>query len=269
MWISLLTLALVVVSDPETGPTEVEFITADGVTIYGWYLHTGNHFGADGEEHGKEHFAEQPAVVLLHMYESDRYGWQGLPGTFRQRGVATLHLDMRGHGESKSGPNREDLSKRVRDRDPKLFNAMWQDAAGAVDWLVERGHRREHIGLLGASVGCSVAIDAARRDSKLRTVGLLTPGENYLGVPTLEHLKDWGDRELLVVSSHAEWDKGSKSILSVLEEAGTAPLTSWMIPGKNIHGTNMLGVVPNIYERLAAWFLTRLTGESPSHSSSH
>jgi pimeloyl-ACP methyl ester carboxylesterase len=33
------------------------------------------------------------------MYESDRYGWQGLIGTFRQRGIATLFLDMRGHGD--------------------------------------------------------------------------------------------------------------------------------------------------------------------------
>ncbi len=255
-------------AEPKTGPTPVEFQTADGVTIYGWYLHTGDHSSEDGKPHGKEHFADQPAVVLLHMFRSDRYAWQTLVGTFRERGIATLFLDLRGHGESTRGPGGEDLSLQVRDRDPALFNAMWQDAAGAVQWLVDHGHRREHIGLLGASVGCSVAVDAARRDPSLRTVGVLTPGEHYLGVPTLKHLQEWGNRELLLVSSPEEWDQGAGPIQASLQAAGKASVTAWMIPGKKIHGTRMLRAIPNLDDRLAAWFLTRLRGESPADSSS-
>lgn len=248
----------------ETGPTLVEFQTADGVTIHGWYLHTGDHTQKDGKPHTKDHFADQPAVVLLHMYQSDRHSWNPLPGNFRDRGIATLFLDMRGHGQSKFGPDGEDLSKRVRDRDPALFGAMWQDAAGAVEWLVEHGHRRDRIGLLGASVGCSVALDAARRDPKLKTVGVLTPGVKFLGVPTLDHLQNWGNRELLLVSSPAEWNKGAGPIQAFLRDAGKASITAWMIPGKNIHGTHMLGAIPFIDERLANWFSARLKGGLPS-----
>ncbi|MBC8327221.1 MAG: alpha/beta fold hydrolase [Planctomycetes bacterium] len=240
--------------DPAPGPIPVEFQTADGVTVHGWYMHAGEHFAADGHEHAPAHFASQPAVVLLHMYGGDKSDWGPLFGDLRQRGIASLAIDLRGHGESVLGAGGEDLAARARERDPALFRAMWQDAQGAADWLVARGHRVERIGLLGASVGCSVAIDAARRNPELRVAGVLTPGQNYLGVPTLEHLKEWGGRQLLVVSSGEEWAGGAGPVVEALAQADGSRVGFWRLPGAGIHGTRMLAKVEGIQPRLAAWF---------------
>jgi hypothetical protein len=81
-----------------------------------------------------------------------------------------------------------------------------------------------------------------------------------LDVPTLDHLPDWGNRELLLVSSPEEWNKGAGPIQAFLVDVGQASITTWIIPGKNIHGTNMLEAIPFMDERLASWFSTRLKG---------
>lgn len=244
-------VAAAVLAEPR-GPIPVEFQTADGVTIHGWYIHAGDH------EVDRSQLAQVPAVVLLHMNRGRKEDWEPLFLALRERGIASLAVDMRGHGESTKGAKGEDLARRVAERDPELYRSMWQDAAAAVRWLEEFGHKAERIGLAGASVGCSVAIDAARRDSRLQVVAALTPGENYLGVPTMEHLKDWGERALLVVTSEEEAPKGPKAIYELLSRREEARVELWTLKEKEIHGTRMFGRVSGIEDRLAAWFAEEL-----------
>jgi len=153
------------------GPHPITFETEDGILIHGWYIHTGAHDVVHAED--ESFFAQYSAVVLLHAYRGSKEDWGPIIREFFDREVAALAIDMRGHGDSTVGIDGEDLSIRVRDRDEPLFNSMWQDATAAVDWLVSKGHRKDRIAILGASVGCSVAIDAARRDPELRVVGVL------------------------------------------------------------------------------------------------
>jgi protein-L-isoaspartate(D-aspartate) O-methyltransferase len=117
-------------------------------------------------------------------------------------------------------------------------------------------------------VGCSVAIDAARRDPTLRVVAVLSPGTNYLGIDTLEHLSDWGDRTLLIVSSEEEWPTGAKQIQAQFEQSSTSAgdtdqpaLDTWLLTGtgREVHGTRMLGRVDGIEGRLGDWFLQKLS----------
>ncbi|RMH01199.1 MAG: hypothetical protein D6702_12060 [Planctomycetota bacterium] len=243
---------------PPAGPEPVRLRTRDGIELHAWYLHAGDRPGDD--ERARAEAAAAPALVLLPMYRGAKEDWTPLLGALHERGIAALALDPRGHGESRTGPDGEDLAARVAARDPELFRAMWRDAAAGVDWLVARGHRPERIGLLGASVGCSVAIDAARRDPRLRVVGTLTPGRNYLGVPTLEHLRDWGDRRLLVVAGGDEWANGAGPIVAALAGRDGSSVTFWRLPERGVHGTRMFGRVAGIENRLAAWFAAALAG---------
>jgi pimeloyl-ACP methyl ester carboxylesterase len=241
------------------GPEPVELVAADGQTIHGWYFAAGDHQDEHGEKTaGASKYAAVPAVVLLHMYRSDKSAWEPLMAHFRLAGVATLAIDMRGHGASKLAPNGSDLSVNSSNRDPKLFGAMWQDAQAAVDWLKKRGHKGERIGLMGASVGCSVAIDCARRNPELQCVAVLTPGKNYLGLDSMQHLKKWGTRELLLVSSLEEFDGGVAPMMEQMKGVKNARVETWILPDSRIHGTRMLNQVPNIEARLAMWFLGRL-----------
>ena len=241
------------------GPHPITFETDDGIQIHGWYIHPGAHDVVHAED--ESFFAQYPAVVLLHMYRGNKRDWGPLLGEFFNRDVAALTIDMRGHGESTIGIDGEDLSIRVRNRDEALFNSMWQDAAAAVDWLVSKGHKKERIAILGASVGCSVAIDTARRDPELRVVGVLSPGVKYLGVDTLAHLENWDNRSLLIVSSEKEWGSGAKQINQKLESVPSENdeekfYEVWQLQdtGREVHGTRMLGRVEGIENRLLDWF---------------
>ena len=251
-----------------TGPHPVTLETKDGIAIQGWYIHPGSHQVVD--EENQKYFAEYPAVVLLHMFRGSKEDWGPLFGEFFTRDIAALAIDMRGHGQSTAGLDGADLSKLVRKRDEELFKAMWQDAAAAVDWLVAKGHKRERIAIVGASVGCSVAIDCARRDPAIRVVATLSPGANYLGVDTLSHLQDWGDRSLLIVSSEGEWVRGAKKIHDLLEKQSmndevdgnqSQHTELWLLDGTGgeVHGTYMFGKVQNMPTRLTDWLEEQLS----------
>ncbi len=255
------------------GPEPVSFVTADGITIHGWahgpHGHGGKHRDEDGRLVGEA--ARRPAVVLLHMFRSDKQAWWERGGMFpllSEHGILGLSIDMRGHGESRSGPGGEDLRKRVVDRDPALFNAMWKDAAAAVKWLREVRGVQGEIGLVGASVGCSVAIDTARRDESLRDVVVMTPGLDYLGVDTRTHLRAWGQRELLILTSEEE-ASASREIARVLDsqraareaeadEPEPSRVTLTEFNAERVHGTRMFGAVEGVAETIAAWLEERL-----------
>ena len=246
------------------GPHPITVETADGILIHGWYIHPGTHDVVHAED--ESFFAQYPAVVLLHMYGGGKGDWGPILGEFFDRDVAALAIDMRGHGESTIGIDGEDLSIGVLNRDEALFNSMWHDATAAVDWLVAKGHRKDRIALLGASVGCSVAIDTARRDPELRVVGVLSPGAKYIGVDTIAHLDNWDDRSLLIVSSEAEWGSGAKQIKERLDQVQSEngkkniPVV-WKLrgTGREVHGTRMFGQVEGIEDRLLDWFELRLS----------
>jgi pimeloyl-ACP methyl ester carboxylesterase len=210
--------------------------TADGLSLEAdWY---------PGEE-------GMPGVVGLHMYGADRTTWAPLADK-RPAGWHFLALDLRGHGKS-AAPGGKDLSKAVKQRDPALFLAMWQDAIAGVEWLkAEAKCDARRIGLVGASVGCSVAIDATvRKGLDVAAVCALTPGTDYLGVPSLEHAKSWRDRHLLLLSSVAEADGGARPLADLLRRNPRVAMR--LVPGEEIHGTRMFGKVPGIEDRITAW----------------
>jgi pimeloyl-ACP methyl ester carboxylesterase len=234
---------------------EVRFATDDGLSIAGTF-YAG--LSADG--------SPTPVVIALPMYRHTRDSWAPMVRPVTDRGMSLLAIDLRGHGDSaKQGA--EDLSKRVADRDPELFKAMHADVEGAIAWLAkEKKTPAGKIGLLGASVGCSVAIDTAVRvPDAVGAVACLSPGRDYLGVPTMEHVAKWPKgKPLLLVSSDAEMDRGAAPISTRLEGRG-AELKRVVAsePGKirdamDLHGTEMFGRVADVEDNVADWLAYRL-----------
>ena len=106
-------------------PHRVEKPTSAGVVIVGDYWIP------------KDANPPAQAVILLHMYRSDRSAWRPLISLLEDAGFAIMAIDLRGHGESIKPEDRK-LEKRVRDRDPVLFRAMHRDVFGAYRWLQQR-----------------------------------------------------------------------------------------------------------------------------------
>jgi pimeloyl-ACP methyl ester carboxylesterase len=215
----------------------VSFKTGDGLTIAGTFTPGGKN---------------APAVICLPMFRSVKESYKTLTGPLMLKGVHVLAIDLRGHG--KSAPQ---LADKVVARDGELFNSMHKDVKAAVDFLVaKKGVDRTRIGLVGASVGCSVAIDYTRRHpEEIRAVVLLTPGSNYLGIDSLEQLKSWPGTSIFTFTSSEEKDV-SRGVMDALDRFHGS--SRMVVPGKGIHGTRMFGKVNQIEELIANYFESNL-----------
>jgi len=223
---------------------KVKLTAADGYPITGILSRPGQGDGGMG-------------VVLLHMYRHNKESWQPLVAELDRRGVVSLAIDMRGQGESSIGPSGDD-SSRVMERDPALFNAMHLDAEAAVHYLTNKAGCSK-IGLVGASVGCSVAIDTAVRGQvPVAAVVVMTPGRDYLGVPTLQHIAKWPGYPLLILSSSEEKEWGAEVIFRKLEKQGAELV---IFAQTDIHGTNMFGRVDGVAGRIVNWLSGKLHGQ--------
>lgn len=225
-------------------PYPLEYTTSDGVVIVGDYWTP------------LDMNTKAPAVVLLHMYRSDRSAWRPLIPALEQAGFAILAIDLRGHGQSTKPEDRQ-LEQKVRDRDEKLFRNMHQDVFGAYRWLQQRPEvDLSRLAVVGASVGCSVALDYAGRDKSVDVLVLLTPGENYLGLNSLKHVKQYGDRSVLMLSSEEDRAKGTDSLAQLASRAEVKTFSQ-----TDIHGTRMFGKVAGADQTISA-FLEEHVGKA-------
>jgi len=231
----IIIIVILALASPALAGEKITLSTADGLEIVGTFYASGRK-GAAG-------------VVALPMYRHDRTTYEPVAERFTKAGMDFLAIDMRGHGES-AVQGEEDLSERVKARDPKLFSAMWQDALAARTFLIGKGTDPNRIGLLGASVGCSVAIDAASRTERILGACVMTPGKNYLGVNTMGDLAAYGDRPLLILSSKEEAGVGAKAIKAKLGVSAELVL----FEEKGVHGTKMFGKVAGVEDRIVTWF---------------
>ncbi|MCG3129093.1 MAG: 2-succinyl-6-hydroxy-2,4-cyclohexadiene-1-carboxylate synthase [Phycisphaerae bacterium] len=216
----------------------VEFDTSDGVRIVADYY---------APKPGK-HAA--PMVILLHMYGENRGSWKPLAQPLSESGFAVLALDMRGHGESATETTRGQMEK----REAKLFRAMKEDVWAAYDWLAARkGVDRARFALVGASVGCSVALDYAGEDRSVDAIVCLSPGTNYLGLNSARDIAKVTGRKVLLMATSDERDACEK----LKEEA--EGVETRILDGYSAHGTRMFDAIPDV-EKSIVDYLQKAVG---------
>ncbi|MBN1489399.1 MAG: alpha/beta fold hydrolase [Phycisphaerae bacterium] len=230
-------------------PARVSFTTDDGVMIVGDYYAP----KAPPKEGA-------PVVILLHMYQRTRSDWQPLVPHLRDAGFAVLAIDLRGHGESRL-PGADASTDGPASNDRKVYRAMYQDVMAAYAWLgQQKAIDLTRFAMVGASLGCSVAIDYAARDRSVDAMVCLSPGTNYLGVSTTTHIKKCTGQKILLLASQAE-------AIAATELGRLAADTRVMITPEDpndpraaaLHGTQMFGRAPDI-ERTITAFLTESVG---------
>ena len=241
----LLTAFLIVAPALADGPQEVRFTTDDGIEIVGDFLPA-----QDGRA---------SVVILLHMYRQDRSTWQPLIGALHEADIAVLAIDLRGHGQSIQ-PMSMGLKDKVMRHDEELFRSMYRDVMAAYTWLSgRRDIDLSRLGMVGASVGCSVAIDYAARDRSVDVVVCLTPGEDYLGVDSRKHIAEFaehGQRPILLLATEGE--RQACDELGRIDESATV-----RIVGKGrIHGTRMFGRIKGVEDQIARFLVERLGAPS-------
>ncbi len=121
---------------------EVEFPSADGMALSGWWMP-----GNEG----------MPPVLLCHDRHSSKRSMVNLAIALRAEGFAVLMFDFRGHGESAG--DRSSLGVLEK-----------RDVVGALDWL-GKGRARP-VGVFGAGMGAHAAVLAAVERPELQVLVL-------------------------------------------------------------------------------------------------
>ncbi|MCP4360530.1 MAG: alpha/beta fold hydrolase [Chloroflexi bacterium] len=184
-----------------------------------------------------------PGVILLHMLGSNRGSWQPsrLPDLLSENGYAVLAIDMRGHGETGGSPDWT-----LVEEDLQLVHEYF---AGLNE--VDKGATA----VVGASIGGNMALIAGANLPAINAVVLLSPGLDYRGVTTEDHIEEYGSRPIFIAASEEDsYAADSSRTLQELAQ-GKAELTLYNGAG---HGTNMFSSQPELAEAILAWLNTHV-----------
>lgn len=176
-----------------------------------------------------------PSAILIHMYPADRASWKPLIPELRQAGFAVLAYDIRGHAGSADQGERN-LKEQYDQRDPALFASAAMDTDTAVNFLSsEPGCDPQRVVLIGASIGCSIAMDYAPRTPVVKAIVCLSPGTNYMELNSLEHIKFCADRAVLLIAPEGEY----KAVEQLIEASGKKAVGKKHPGGVEQHGTKL------------------------------
>lgn len=192
---------------------------------------------------------QAPLVVLLHMLSRQRSDWQPYIPRLTANGNAVLAMDLRGHGESiHKGPAR--LSWRSFSRAD--YARMPTDLLETLDALSAYRERidLDRIAVIGASIGCNVALVAAAERQAIRALVLLSPGLDYRGIKTEEAMRRYGHRPILLVASEA--DSYAAASTRTLSGLAAGPKEIKIYTGR-AHGTRILEDTPDAVTLLLGW----------------
>lgn len=176
----------------------VSFATEDGVTIVGEFSPAGN---------GR-------AVLLLHMMPATKESWRPFADALAARGIASLAIDLRGHGGSVASSRGPLDFKKFTDAE---HQAKSLDVSAAMRWFAGRGLDASRVAVCGASIGANLAIAWAAGHPETPAVLALSPGLVYRGVTTGEEVESVNPRKLfLAVSAEDKYSFESVRTLAAL-----------------------------------------------------
>lgn len=228
---------LVVPRPPD--PWRVTIATADGVALAASWRPVSGVPGA-------------PAVLLVHEFSRDRREWDALAPELNARGLATLAIDLRGHGESlrKSG-----LPVKLTPRLLTDPNGFPRDVEAACRWLRQRAPR---VGIAGLSVGANLTVLATGSGWADAGVALSASTERFASLagilPTTPHAT------LLIAS---EDDPGRAAAARDLNERAGSSGRLLLVPGA-AHNLALFTEHPETKVAAYAWLVESLGAVPPS-----
>ena len=191
-----------------------------------------------------------PAVLMLNQAAGNRQPYQHLASALAERGIASLRLDLRGHGESTNLGEFQPEGATAQDRETFIWNAD-EDVVAAHRFL--RAHPAvdpDRIGIVGASYSGEEMAEAGRDTNYATAYVVLSPGS-------------FSDESISAMDSSAPWffivskDDQFLHEIAAKVKATTASAEILYLPGNN-HATDILGYHPGLAERIAVWLADNL-----------
>jgi len=189
-----------------------------------------------------------PAVLMLNQAAGDRTVYKELALQLAARGVASLRLDLRGHGES---TNLGRFVPGERQPSPLIWDAE-VDVMAAYQYLTSQARiDGDRIGIVGASYSGEEIAEAGRVDGYAQGYVTLSPGS--FSEESIAGIDASGVPWLFITSKN---ERHLKEITASVQ-ARSEMVELVIIPGTE-HATRILDAHPDMAERIAVWLAQRL-----------
>jgi dienelactone hydrolase len=252
LFVSLLLLVLTLPTFAATtpAPRDVDITAPDGLKLKATYYKAAK---------------PGPAVLLLHMCNSNRKAWEPVAAQLSAEGINALTLDYRGYGESEG--ERIDFRK-----DPQKLqqvqNTKWPgDIEAAYAWLLAQGGvDKTRIGAGGGSCGVGFAVQVARRHPEVKSLALLAGPTNGAGLQFLRQ-NPW----LPIFTAAAaddEFDSHAPQNMQWLAELPGNPRNKFVGFKDGKHGTEIFGPHPELPREIVTWYVQTLV-KAPADAKTH
>lgn len=197
---------------------------------------------------------DERTVLLLHGRGQSKEHWILLARYLKTAGLGYLAVDLRGHGDSLSGPQGNESWRKFRDtKRENDFEDMRFDIDAATQYLKTQGVAISSIAIVGDEVGGSLALKYAAVHPEIPMVVLISPGLNYEEVLTVNAMRAYKNRPVLLI--YAESDRKSSHEAPLLYQfarlsAGDQNASLISIP--NLNGRKIAFYRP-IAQQIADW----------------
>ncbi len=191
------------------------------------------------------------AALLLHMMPATKESWAPLQRLLAEKRIASLAIDLRGHGESLGGP---EGFRAFTDAEHQASRA---DVAAAADWLRERtGLGVGRLALVGASIGANLALEYAAAHPAVPAVVALSPGLVYHGIAAMPAANGLARPQRVILAASDDDAYSADSVLKLAERTlAKAEVIRFAAAG---HGTAMFEADPTLLGRVADWLAAAL-----------
>ena len=195
---------------------DVELKTKDSLTLHASYFQP------------KQSPQLAPGAILVHDSTGSRAEMLELADKMWKSGFAVLVLDLRGHGASAT----KDLDWQKLDpaEQQKAWGNSVKDIEAASAWLRERPEvQATNLNLVGYRAGCALAGRFALRDENVRSVVLVEPRAEELGINVKGDLTELGGLPTYIVSCKENSEATQAMIQEAHKAAGGNPYIELMV----------------------------------------
>jgi dienelactone hydrolase len=185
---------------------------------------------------------------MLNKAAGDRAAYEGMARALDDRNIASLRLDLRGHGDS---TNLGTFVPGELSPHPMIWDAE-KDVVAAVNYLKEHGRvDPNRIAVVGGSYSGEEMAEAGRIAGYAAAYVALSPGS--FSDESIAGIDDSGVPWLFVTSR----DEPHLQEIRRLVTETSVSVEQIITPGKN-HASRLLGDFPDLNERIAVWLHSKL-----------